>query len=85
MGHVRVVLEFFNAHPKQFAVLKEQVIVDKPASNRDRLINVCCTRWYKIYSSFSANYLRISRDKDNVDGTWNAASVVDASSLYHST
>ena len=92
MGHVRVISVFFNPHPKLFAVLKEKVMVNKAASNHDCLINVCHTRLVAPIDSqeifialFQPIICAFEEIRDNVDGTWNAALIVDASSLYHST
>ena len=45
MGHVRVVSEFFNVHPKHFALLSEKIHHLLPSAGHKALIDVCRTRW----------------------------------------
>ena len=45
MGHVRVVSEFFNVHPKRFALLSEKIHHLLPSADHKALIDVCRTRW----------------------------------------
>ena len=45
MGQVRVVSQFFNAHPKRFAVLNEEIESLLPDKDHKHLLDVCRTRW----------------------------------------
>lgn len=85
MNHVRVISQFFNAHPKRFALLKKTVEDILPGVCHSHLINVCRTRWVEridgldvLIEIFIAVVTAFETIKDNVDKSWNTDSVRDA-------
>ena len=89
MIHVRVVSEFFNVHPKRFALLCEKINSLLPESKHNNLIDVCRTRWVAridgldiFIELFEPIVQSLADVKDNVQGNWNSDSCRDASGLF---
>lgn len=92
MGHVRVVSQFFNVHPKRFALLSESIHHLLPLANHKHLIDVCRTRWIAridglavFIEVFVAIVDSLESIKNNVGRSWNGESVKDANGLFYAT
>ena len=92
MGHVRVVSQFFNVHPKRFALLCEKIKSLLPESKHSNLIDVCRTRWVAridgldiFIELFEPIVASLADVKDNAQGHWNSDSCRDASGLFYGT
>ena len=92
MGHVRIVSQFFNAHPKRDLILRAKIALLPQKARHQHLLDVCRTRWIAridgleiFIELFTAIVAALDDIKDNSDKTWNAESIRDASGLYHGT
>ncbi|XP_065064865.1 52 kDa repressor of the inhibitor of the protein kinase-like [Rhopilema esculentum] len=92
MGHVRVVSEFFNVHPKRYVLLCDKIKSLFPQSRHNHLIDVCRTRWVAridglevFVELFQAIVAALAEVKDNLEGTWSSDSCRDASGLFYGT
>ena len=92
MGHVKSVSDFFNVHPKHFALLQEQIEKLLPTSRHKHLLDVCRTRWISRIDGLDV-FLEIivavvgslEIVKCNVDRSWSPNSSKDALSLFFAT
>ena len=78
MGHIRVISEFFNVHPKRHAVLVGNIKSMLPEASHSRLSDVCRTRWVEridglelFIELFLAIVSSLEDVKNNADGSWN--------------
>ena len=92
MGQVRVVSQFFEAHPKRSKVLKSSIVRILPQARHRRLLNVCRTRWVAridglgvFIELFWPIVDTLESIKNNDDGSWSTDSIRDASSLFFAT
>ena len=92
MGHVKSVSDFFNVHPKHFALLQEQIEKLLPASRHKHLLGVCSTRWISridgldvLLEIIIAIVGSLEIVKCNVDRFWSPNSSKDALSLFFAT
>ena len=88
MSHVRVVIEFFNAHPKRFSTLQQKIKNLVPSARHNHLIDVCRTRWVaridglsEFIEVFIAIVNSLETIKDNSDENWSSDSVKEANGL----
>ena len=81
MSHIRIVSQFFNAHPKRDNHLKNQIQISLPECRHRHLIDVCRTRWIAridgleiFIELFPSIVSALESLKDNADGSWNSDS-----------
>ena len=90
MGHVRVVTEFFNIHPKRFALLSERIQQLLPSVRHKHLIDVCRTHWVQrvdglavgfrgLVEVFVAVVDSLEAIKNNIGGSWNSKTLTACS------
>ena len=92
MSRVKSVSDFFNMHPKRFALLAMKIKEIKPSSRHVHLIDVCRTRWIAridgldvFVEVFEGVVLALETIKNNEERCWSTDSVRDASGLFHGT
>ena len=92
MGHVRVVSEFFNVHPKRSALLSGKIHLLLPSADHKALIDVCRTRWVAridglsvFIQVFIAVVDSLESIKNNEGGSCNSESIKDANGLFYGT
>ena len=92
MSFVKSVSDFFNMHPKRFALLTLKIKEIKPSSRHVHWIDVCRTRWIArvdgldvFVEVFEGVVLALETIKNNEERHWSSDSIRDASGLFHGT
>ena len=92
MGHIKSVSDFFNVHPKHFALLQQQIEENLPPARHSHLLDACRTRWIsridgldvfvEIFVSAAASLEIVMC---NADKTWSPSVTGDAHNHFLST
>ena len=92
MGLVKSVSNFFNVHPKHFALLQEQIETMLPSVCYKHLLDVCRTHWLSRIDGLDvfvevimAVVGSLEIIKSCTDGSWTPASLGEARNLFFST